>query len=102
MDKGEGDCTVDLSQTEHNYQNDADNNYDRETPVDFYIKELREKFTEVYKCVQTTTDSKVEKSKVYHNRNIKPNEYKEGLSDAESEPEQEIPIRTKQSRRRRT
>ncbi|CAF0929655.1 unnamed protein product [Brachionus calyciflorus] len=59
-----------------NDNNNQDNNYDEATKVDFYVKELKEKFLEVYNCVQNNTDSKVKKTKFYHDRNLKPNDYK--------------------------
>ncbi|RNA43916.1 Gap-Pol poly [Brachionus plicatilis] len=43
-----------------------------------YVKELKEHLRAVYKVVETNRDCKVEKSKIYYDRNIKPMEYQVG------------------------
>ncbi|RNA09568.1 hypothetical protein BpHYR1_006013 [Brachionus plicatilis] len=68
---GEGEVTVDSNATE------TENNYNEQTRADLYVLELKDKLNEVFNCVQTITNSKVEKSKYYYDRNIKPSEYKE-------------------------
>ena len=47
-----------------------------ELVVKVYVQELREYLTEVFKSVQDTRDIKVEKSRIYHDRNLKPVEYR--------------------------
>ncbi|RNA12853.1 Retrovirus-related Pol poly from transposon [Brachionus plicatilis] len=46
--------------------------------VKFYVDELKEKLHEVYKCVAQNRDVKVEKSRIYHDLNIKPVTYEVG------------------------
>ncbi|RNA00570.1 hypothetical protein BpHYR1_041737, partial [Brachionus plicatilis] len=46
--------------------------------VKFYVDELKEKLHEVYKCVAQNRDVKVEKSRIYHDHNIKPVTYEVG------------------------
>lgn len=59
-------------------EGDDIHSYSENQEVNFYVKELKEKFRSVYKCVQENTNSKVEKSKLYYDRNLKPMDYKKG------------------------
>jgi len=60
----EGEVTVDLNATE------TENNYNEKSQVYQYVSELREKFKEVFNCVQTITNSKIEKVKFITNATL--------------------------------
>ena len=57
---------------------DVDNLSQDEVMVKFYVDELKDKLHDVYKIVAQNRDVKVDKSRIYHDRNIKPGIYEVG------------------------